>query len=67
MVLTLRRIAMAAQTGDVSEAARLHAEYKQTVAAATPYLKAAEPWSLYNPAVHERHFSALRKLAELAK
>jgi len=67
MVLTLRRIAMAAQTDDFTEASRLYGEYRQTVAAVTPYLTAAEPWSLYNPAVHDRHFSALRKLAELAK
>jgi cytochrome c peroxidase len=67
MVLTLRRIAMAAQTGDFTEVSRIYAEYKQTVATAMPYLTAAEPWSLYNPAMHDRHFTALRKLAELAK
>jgi len=67
MVLTLRRIAMAAQTGDFAEAARLYGEYKQIVIAETPYLRAAEPWSLYNPPVHDRHFAALRQLAELAK
>jgi cytochrome c peroxidase len=67
MVLTLRRIAMAAQTDDFTEASRIYAEYKQTVATAMPYLAAAEPWSLYNPAMHDRHFTALRKLAELAK
>jgi len=67
MVLTLRRIAMAAQTGDFAEAGRLHAEYKQTVAAVTPHLRAAEPWSLFNPAVHDRHFTALRQLANLGK
>ena len=67
MVLTLRRIAMAAQTSDFAEAGRLNAEYKQTVAAVTPYLRAAEPWSLFNPAVHDRHFAALRQLASLGK
>lgn len=67
MVLTLRRVAMAVQTGDFTEAARLYAEYKGTVVAVTPYLRAAEQWSLYNPAIHERHLMALRKLAELAK
>lgn len=67
LVLTLRRVAMAAQSGDFPEASRIYAEYKPTVAAVTPYLTAAEPWSLYNPAVYERHFSALRRLAELAK
>lgn len=67
MVLTLRLVAMAAQTGDFTEAARLYAAYKQTVVAVTPYLRVAEPWSLYNPAIHERHFLALRQLAGLAK
>lgn len=67
MVLTLRRIAMAAQTEDFAEASRLYAEYKQTVVAVTPYLRAAERWSLYEPAVHDRHFAALRNLAELGK
>lgn len=67
MVLTLRRIAMAAQMDDFAEARRLYGDYKQTVATATPYLRAAEQWSLYNPQIHDKHFAALRQLTELAK
>ena len=39
----------------------------QQVAPAAAELKLAEPWSLFNPAVREAHFEALRQLAELAK
>lgn len=67
LVLTLRQVAMAAEADDFDGAARLYAEYRQTVASVTPYLKAAEQWSLYNPRVHDKHFTALRQLAELAK
>lgn len=67
MVLSLRRVAMAAQANDFTEAARIYAEYKQTVVAVTPYLQAAEQWSLFNPEMHDRHFTALRRLAELGK
>lgn len=67
MVLSLRRVAMAAQAGDFIEAARIYGDYKQVVATVTPYLRAAEPWSLYNPAVHDQHFTALRRLADLGK
>jgi hypothetical protein len=67
LVLTLRQVAMAAEADDFTEAARLYGEYRQAVATVTPYLKTAEQWSLYNPRVHEKHFAALRQLAELAK
>lgn len=67
LVLTLRQVAMAAEADDFPEAARLYGQYRATVVLATPYLKAAEPWSLYNPQVHDKHFTALRQLAELAK
>ncbi|MBS0245960.1 MAG: hypothetical protein JSR61_05010 [Proteobacteria bacterium] len=67
LVLTLRRVAMAAEADDFVEAARLYDRYKKLVVAATPRLQLAEPWSLYNPRVHERHFAALRRLSELAK
>jgi hypothetical protein len=67
LVLTLRQVAMAAEAGDFDGAARLYAEYRQTVTSVTPHLQAAEQWSLYNPRVHDEHFTALRQLAELAK
>ncbi|MBS0536284.1 MAG: hypothetical protein JSR72_19720 [Proteobacteria bacterium] len=67
LVLSLRQVAMAAEAGDFAEAARVYVQYQQTVATVTPYLKTAEQWSLYNPQVHDKHFTALRQLAELAK
>ncbi|MCW5694621.1 MAG: hypothetical protein KIT48_19865 [Pseudolabrys sp.] len=67
LVLTLRQVAMAAEADDFPEAARLYGQYRKTVAMVTPYLKAAEQYSLFNPRVHDKHFAALRQLAELAK
>jgi cytochrome c peroxidase len=67
LVLTLRRIAMAAEADDFTAAAAVYTEYRKTVVAVAPRLKAAEQWSLYNPRVHERHFAALARLAALAK
>jgi len=67
VVLTLRQIAMAAESDDFAGAGRLYAEYRNLVVAVAPHLKAAEPWSLFNPDVHERHFAALARLAALAK
>ena len=67
LVLTLRQVAMAAEAGDFTEAARLYAEYGTLVAAATPQLEAAQQWSLFDPDVHRKHFAALAKLAALAK
>jgi hypothetical protein len=58
---------MAAEAGDFTEAARLYAEYGTLVAAATPQLKTAEQWSLFDPDVHRKHFAALAKLAALSR
>jgi cytochrome c peroxidase len=67
MVLTLRRIAMAAAADDFGGAAQAYAEYKDQVAPAGADLKLAEAWSLFNPEVRQAHFAALSRLAELAK
>jgi hypothetical protein len=67
VVLALRRIDMAAETGDFEAAARVFANYRNLVAAAAPDLKLAERWSLFNPQVREAHFAALKQLADLAK
>ncbi len=67
MVLTLRRIAMAAEDNDFTGAALAYADYRGQVAAAGDTVKLAEAWSLFNPAVRQAHFAALRQLAELAK
>jgi hypothetical protein len=36
--------------------------HRGQLAAATALLKAAEPWSLFNPVVHDAHFAAMRQL-----
>ncbi len=67
LMLSLRRIAMAASGEDFAGAAQAYADYQRQVASAAPKLKLAERWSLFNPAAREAHFSALRQLAALAR
>jgi cytochrome c peroxidase len=67
LVLSLRRIAMAASRDDFAGAAQAYADYRQLAAAAAPKLKVAERWSLFNPTVRQAHFRALRQLAALAQ
>jgi len=66
LVLTLRRIAMAADAGDFAEAGQAYADYRHDIVAATDNLKRAESFSLYNPQVRAAHFDALRQLTDLA-
>jgi cytochrome c peroxidase len=66
IVLQLRRIEMTVDAGDFAAGARLVADYHRSVAAATPILLAAEPFSLFDPAVHDAHFRALERLAKAA-
>jgi cytochrome c peroxidase len=66
VVLTLRRIAMASEAGKFEEAARLYADYRRDVAAVGETLKAAEKFSLFDPAVREEHFRALDRLVDMA-
>jgi len=67
LVLTLRRIAMAADAGDFAEAATAYSDYRQDVVAAAGDLKRAESFSLYDPQVRAAHFDALRQLTDLAE
>jgi cytochrome c peroxidase len=65
MVLALRRIDMAAAEGRLSDAAAEYKNYRAMMAAAVPALLAgAEPWSLFNPAVHDAHYAALRQVLQ---
>jgi cytochrome c peroxidase len=65
LVLTLRRIDMAAAEGRSSDAATEYKNYRSLMAAAVPALLAsAEPWSLFNPAVHDAHYAALRQVLQ---
>jgi len=66
LVLTLRRIAMAAAAGDFNGAAQAFADYRREVTVAAADMKRAERWSLFNPAVRQAHFAALQKLTDLA-
>jgi len=65
LVLTLRRIDVAAAAGRFSEAAAEYKNYRYLMFAAVPSLLAsAEPWSLFNPAVHDAHYAALRQVLQ---
>ena len=65
LVLTLRRIDIATAEGRVSDAAAEYKNYRYLMVAAVPALLAgAEPWSLFNPAVHDAHYAALRQVLQ---
>jgi cytochrome c peroxidase len=65
LVLTLRRIDMATADGRSSDAAADYRNYRNLMTAAVPALLAsAEPWSLFNPAVHDSHYAALRQVMQ---
>lgn len=66
MVLTLRRIDIAAARGDFDAAARAYAGYLRQARDAAALLRAAEQWSLFNPAVHDAHYAAMRQLLRAA-
>ncbi len=67
LVLSLRLIAMASEAGRFDEAAQIYARYRAEAVAAADTLKAAERYSLYNPAVRAAHFKALDQLIDLAQ
>jgi len=57
LVLMVRRIGVAAAAGHFDEAAAEYQNYRKLTFAAVPIvLKTAEPWSLFNPAVHKAAF-----------
>jgi cytochrome c peroxidase len=65
LVLTLRRIDMAVADGRASDAATDFKNYRSLMAAAVPaVLASAQPWSLFNPAVHDSHYEALRQVMQ---
>jgi cytochrome c peroxidase len=65
VVLTLRRIDMAVAEGRTGDASADYKNYRSLMAAAVPALLAgAEPWSLFNPAVHDQHYGALRQVMQ---
>jgi hypothetical protein len=66
LVLSLRRLDLAASGGHFDEAAGEYARYRTLMADAVPLLKAAEPWSLFNPKIREAHDTAMRLMLETA-
>ena len=66
LVLDLRRIEIAAAAGDFDEAENVYKTYRRQMAEAVPKLKAAESWSLFNPAIHDAHYLAMQQIARTA-
>jgi cytochrome c peroxidase len=62
-VLDLRRVDLAAGAGQFDDAAATYDDVRKLMAAAIPAVLAkAEPWSLFNPTIHDAHFAALREV-----
>lgn len=62
-VIRFRRIASAAAAGRFDDAAADYRDYRKLAFAALPMiLRAAAPWSLFDPRVHDAHYAALRQL-----
>ncbi len=68
VVLILRRINVAAAAGQYDDAANEYTMYNRLMTSAVPTIVAnAEKWSLFNPAVHDAHYEALRQLLQSRK
>ncbi len=68
LVLCLRRIDVAAAAGQFDEAAAEYRNFRKLTNASVPVaLQNAEPWSLFNPAIHEAHYTALRQMLQAAR
>jgi cytochrome c peroxidase len=66
LVLNLSRIELAASAGNFDEAAaELHNYRYVTSAGVGAALRAAEPWSLFNPKLHDAHYNAMRQMQML--
>jgi Di-haem cytochrome c peroxidase len=67
LVLGLRRIDMAAAAGHFDVAALEYGNFRKLMASAVPIvLTNAQPWSLFNPVVHDAHYGALQKMLQAA-
>jgi hypothetical protein len=65
LVLTLRRLDVAAANGRFDEAAAEYRSYRNLMFAAVPLLLGnAEPWSLFDPKTHDAHYAAFRKILQ---
>jgi cytochrome c peroxidase len=66
VVLSLRRIGLAGSSNDFDAAMLEYSNYRHLIEDAVPDLKRAQPWSLFDPRIHEMHFAALRRVSETA-
>jgi hypothetical protein len=63
LVLRVSRIGIAASSGAFENAAAEYRDFRNLSVAAVPaVLRAAQPWSLFNPAIHDAHYDALRQM-----
>jgi hypothetical protein len=66
MLLNLSRIELAAAAGDFDQAATEFQNYRYVASANVgAALRAAEPWSLFNPKLHDAHYDAMRQMQAL--
>jgi cytochrome c peroxidase len=67
LVLGLRRLDMAAAAGQYDAAEVEYGNFRKLMASTVPVLlTAAQPWSLFNPAIHDAHYGALRQMLQAA-
>jgi cytochrome c peroxidase len=67
LVLSLRRIELAVAGGRSEEAVAEYASFAHLATFDVPQaLKRAEPWTLFNPGVHDAHYRALGQMVQAA-
>jgi hypothetical protein len=68
VVLTLRRVGVDAASGNYDAASADYRSYDRLMNAAVPAIvSSAQPWSLFNPIIHDAHYAALRRLLQTDK
>lgn len=68
LVMSLRRLDIAAGEGRFADAAAEYKSYRYLMFAAVPaLLSSAEPFSLFNPEVHDAHYTALRDVLKIKR
>jgi hypothetical protein len=66
LVLCLRHIDLSAVAGRFDDAATEYLDCRRRITAVPVSLQNAEPWSLFDPAIHDAHYNALRQMYEAA-